>query len=73
VFDKGLKKISERIDKHMCKEAELAEPMWQRATGKLIELFASYEDLAKRCYESTTEVPTADKIRGACVRIRPPQ
>ena len=42
VFEKGLKKIAERVDKHMSAEAELGTPIWERTVSKLADMLEEF-------------------------------
>jgi hypothetical protein len=67
-MEKGLKKMHERIDKHMCAEAGLLRVMWEKTAEVFGSMYAEFEALAAQCFESSL-APTCAELRAMASAI----
>ena len=61
-MEKGLRKMHDRIDKHMCAEAGLLRVMWDKTAEGFVAAYAEYEALAAKCFERKL-APTSAELR----------
>ena len=81
-MDKSLRKMRERVTKHLCSEAGLLGVVWERTVDDLVSMYTEFECLAKKCYDGVGQLsPSSTALRtmatalaqsGADAIVKPP-
>ncbi|CAM9544046.1 unnamed protein product [Ascophyllum nodosum] len=64
----GLRKTHERMMKHVSRESQLMEPLWDKLSDTLFAMFSRYEELCTLCYQHTLH-PKAGDVRRVATEI----
>ena len=67
-MEKGLRKMHDRIDKHMCAEAGLLRVMWEKTAEGFVAAYIEYEALAAKCFERKL-MPSSTDLRTMAAMI----
>ena len=69
-MDKSLRKLRDRIAKHLCAEAGLLGVVWDKTMDDFISMYSEFEALAERCYEGSEKLlPSSSDLRAMAVAL----